>query len=133
MDNIHDGSAGRMSPAPIPATKAKISDKSLPRSQKSRMKPMLFLCLKRTNGSQQAKSWETVSPSPGVLLTCNFGESPSEGVAVTLSQILQTNVPEKYYSSSNACQGILRRASARGKELPEVLRIALETQAAARF
>lgn len=59
-----------------------------------------------------AKSWETVSPSPGVLLTCNFGESPSEGVAVTLSQILQTNVPEKYYSSSNACQGILRRASA---------------------
>lgn len=94
---------------------------------------MLFLCLKRTDGSQRAKLWETVSPSPGVLLTRNFGESPSEGAVVTLSQILQTNVPEKYYLSSNACQGILRRASARGKELPEVLRIALETQAAARF
>lgn len=33
--------------------------------------------------------------------------------------------------SPKACQGILRRASARGKELPEVLRIALEQQASA--
>ena len=36
----------------------------------------------------------------------------------------------KYYLSPKACLGILRRASARGKELPEVLRIALERQAA---
>lgn len=40
-------------------------------------------------------------------------------------------VPEKYYLSPKACQGILRRASVRGKELPEVLRTALERQACA--
>ena len=41
------------------------------------------------------------------------------------------NVPEKYYLSPKACLGILRRASARGKELPEILRVALERQASA--
>ena len=34
------------------------------------------------------------------------------------------------YLSPKACLGILRRASARGKELPELLRKALERQAA---
>lgn len=43
--------------------------------------------------------------------------------------VLQAEVPEKYYLSQKACLGILRRASARGKELPEVLRLALERQA----
>jgi len=38
-------------------------------------------------------------------------------------------VPEKYFLSKKACEGILRRAKARGKELPEVLRRALEEQA----
>ena len=33
--------------------------------------------------------------------------------------------------SPKACQGILRRASVRGKELPEILRLALERQASA--
>ena len=41
------------------------------------------------------------------------------------------NVPEKYYLSPKACLGILRRASARGKELPEILRVVLERQASA--
>lgn len=47
-----------------------------------------------------------------------------------LSQILMADAPEKYYLSQKACLGILRRASARGKELPELLKIALERQAA---
>ena len=47
-----------------------------------------------------------------------------------LSSILQADAPEKYCLSPKACQGILRRAARRGKELPEVLRIALERQAA---
>ncbi|ORT99059.1 hypothetical protein D081_2238 [Anaerovibrio sp. JC8] len=38
---------------------------------------------------------------------------------------------EKYYLSQRACQGILRRAAARGKELPQVLKLALERQALA--
>ena len=47
-----------------------------------------------------------------------------------LSSILQADVPKSYYLSSRACLGILRRASARGKELPEILRTALERQTA---
>jgi hypothetical protein len=46
-----------------------------------------------------------------------------------LSSILQANVPEKYYLTSLACQGILRRAESRGKELPAALKLALERQA----
>ena len=63
------------------------------------------------------------------LLMRNTGEFPNADAASTLSQILQAEVPEKYYLSQKACLGILRRASARGKELPEVLRLALERQA----
>ena len=73
--------------------------------------------------------WETDFPSHGASLTPNFGESPSVGNVSTLSQILQAGVPERYYLSPKACLGILRRASVRGKELPEVLRKALERQA----
>ena len=59
----------------------------------------------------------------------NTGVCPSEGQESTLSQILLAEVPEKYYLSPKACLGILRRASVRGKELPEVLKKALERQA----
>lgn len=69
--------------------------------------------------------------SRGERLTLNIGEFPSAAVESSLSQILQnpTDVPQKYFLSKKACQGILRRAAKRGKELPEVLRIALEGQA----
>ena len=76
----------------------------------------------------EAKSWETVSASAGARLTLNFGESRNDAAAVTLSSILMANVPAKYYLTSRACEGILRRASARGKALPEILRLALEAQ-----
>ena len=46
-----------------------------------------------------------------------------------LSSILQEHVPDRYSLSPKACQGILRRAEKRGKELPEVLKRALERQA----
>jgi len=45
-----------------------------------------------------------------------------------LSQILDQNVPPTYYLSAKACEGILRRAASRGKELPEVLQLALVEQ-----
>ena len=47
-----------------------------------------------------------------------------------LSQILVPAhlVPKKYYLSKKACMGITRRANARGKKLPEALRMALEYQ-----
>ena len=54
---------------------------------------------------------------------------PSAENASILSDILLATVPEKYYLSRKACLGILQRASARGKELPAVLKAALERQA----
>lgn len=58
-------------------------------------------------------------------MTLNFGESPSVARESTLSQILEANVPEKYYLSARACEGILRRAERRGKALPPILKEAL--------
>ena len=54
----------------------------------------------------------------------NFQHSKS-----SLSEILQDNVDKNYYLSEKACLGILRRASERNKELPAVLKKALEQQA----
>ena len=85
-----------------------------------------------SNGGEDFKA---VLEADGALLTefsmLNSGEFPNEENASTLSQILQVGVPSTYFLSPKACLGILRRASARGKELPEVLRIALEQQASA--
>ena len=71
-------------------------------------------------------SWETAGAWPGGSTTLNTGECPSAARESTLSQILQTNAPEKYYLSARACAGILRRAEKRGKELPQMLKEALE-------
>ena len=59
----------------------------------------------------------------------NTGECPKEESVSTLSQILEDTPHPKYYLSKTACLGILRRAKARGKELPEQLRKALIIQA----
>lgn len=130
MADIQDLSCGKMFPEPSPPTKGRTSRQSSKRSAPSRGKLFLFLNLQEGNGLAQEKSWEMASPLPTGSSMHNFGEFPNEENASTLSQILQAGVPEKYYLSPKACQGILRRASVRGKELPEVLRIALERQAA---
>lgn len=51
-------------------------------------------------------------------------EKPNQ--QTTLSEILESNVSERYFLSPKACRGILRRAEKRGKELPTTLRRALE-------
>ena len=45
-----------------------------------------------------------------------------------LSEILDESPDPKYSLSAKACRGILTRANRRGKELPEILRNALEEQ-----
>lgn len=57
---------------------------------------------------------------------------PSAAIESTLSQILEANVPKKYYLSAKACEGILRRAERRGKELPPMLKTALEQHSGCR-
>ena len=60
----------------------------------------------------------------------NGGECPNAVVESRLSQILEEAPPTKYYLSRAACQGILRRAERRGKDLPEQLKQALLIQSA---
>lgn len=93
------------------------------------------MCLDLTPGAGDLLGqpyWELNSVWLGESWTLNTGESPSAAAASSLSQILEDRVPGKYYLSRNACLGILRRAKARGKELPIQLREALELQAGMR-
>lgn len=59
-------------------------------------------------------------------LTLNISESRNDAEECSLSGILETgDVPPQCFLSAEACAGILRRAGRRGKQLPEVLKVAL--------
>ena len=130
MASIQDLWSGKTSKARSRPIEAKTSDASLKHSRRLKIPQLLFLNLKVANGMAREALWEMVTPSLGEHWTLSIGEFPKEENASTLSQILEENVPEKFYLSRKACLGILRRASARGKELPAVLQRALEEQAA---
>ncbi len=109
--------------------KEKISESSSKKRQELRIKPPQFLDLRTESGLTAERSWETDSAYLGEFTTRSFGESPNVDAESRLSQILTDTVPQKYFLSAKACQGILRRAMERGKELPKVLKEALERQA----
>ena len=121
--------SGRTSPEHSVATAEKISVPSSKKQRTSQTKVPLFLNLQTGNGQPPEQSWETNGVSLGEFSTRSFGESPSVAVVSRLSQILEDNPHQKYFLSATACAGILRRAEKRGKELPEILRAALERQA----
>ena len=59
--------------------------------------------------------------------THSGSEWPKDAAVCSLSQTLETTaLPQRFYLSQKACAGILRRAAKRGKELPPMLREALE-------
>lgn len=119
---------GKMSQEHCPPTEAKTSEPSSkkPRGLSKRMP--LFLDL-RGNGQMPDASWETDGRSLGAYTTHSFGELPKDAAESVLSQILEEEVHPKYSLSAKACQGILNRANKRGKELPTILKEALERQA----
>ena len=86
------------------------------------------LRLVKKDGPTPTASWETDGALLGEYSTLNTGECPSAAVESTLSQILEAAVPEKYFLSAKACEGILRRAERRGKQLPPMLEEALRQQ-----
>ena len=123
---------GKTFPEPSVVTKEKISEQSSKKQRGLQTKPLQFLDLRRTNGILQEPSWEKVGQLPGESWMLNSGESPSVAVESSLSQILEDNPHQKYFLSDRACLGILRRAQKRGKELPAMLKDALEIQAGIR-
>ena len=82
------------------------------------------------NGENESVYWLTSEDlqRQRFCLTLNIGEYPRECRPTHLSEILEEQTDPKYNLSSRACQGILNRANKRGKELPEILRKALENQ-----
>jgi hypothetical protein len=63
-------------------------------------------------------------------LTLNTSEWPSDAAVCSLLDTLEIgDVPQRFFLSGTACQGILRRAEKRGRELPLSLQTALERAA----
>lgn len=123
-----DMPCGRTSPAPSLPIKAKTSASSSKSFAKSKTKVPMFLDLRTGSGNLAEPSWETGIPSLGASSMLNFGECPNVVEESGLSQILEANVPQKYFLSETACLGVLRRAERRGKKLPEILGKALKQQ-----
>ena len=114
-------------------TKEKTSELSLKKPQRSPIKMPLFLDLRRgRSGLLPEPSWETGGLLLGEYMMHSFGECPKEENASRLSQILEENPHPKYSLSAKACQGILRRAENRGKELPPLLKETLLKQSASK-
>ena len=123
---------GRMFPEPSPAAHQKARTSGVSSRKSSELKSVVFQSLDLTPGAGNLLGesyWELISPWRGDALMLNTGVSPREEKESSLSQILQDDPPDKYYLTRKACLGILRRASERGKELPEKLKRALEIQA----
>ena len=123
---------GKMFPAPLvqERQRAKTSESFWRRS--SALTAIPFQSLDLTPGAGNLLGlpyWEMSSAWPGGSSTLSSGESPSDARESSLSQILEDSPLPKYYLSRTACLGILRRAEARGKELPPQLREALMLQA----
>ena len=89
-----------------------------------------FLDLSSDTGNLLGQyEWTTRSALHGGCWLRNTGASPRDAIESFLSQILQAHPPKKYYLTTAACLGILRRAEERGKPLPKALDTALRIQA----
>lgn len=139
MECIQLSLFGKTCQEPSPLREEQTSKLSLKNSRKS--KTPMYQYINLTSGLTQERLWETVSVSPGGYSMRSISESPSETETAalylseehrnaaeesTLSQILQETVPERFYLSATACMGILRRSENRGKELPPLLKEALQ-------
>ena len=121
-----------LSPADRP--EGRISGSSSKNS--SELISILFMSLDLTPGAGNLLDefyWEILSPWRGESLILNTGPAPPSGAAGSiLWSILEERPHQKYFLTRRACAGIIRRASERGKPLPEQLRISLEIQAGVR-
>ena len=125
-----DGCSGKTCREPSPAEipRGRTSGSSWRKPREWWTQPAMCLDLRRDSGLVLGIFWQTVFPSHGGQSTHNFSECPKDAEESRLSRILQGFAPRRYYLSTTACRGIIRRAKARGKPLPEALLRALEIQ-----
>lgn len=123
--------SGKTCPEHSAATKGETSRRSSKRSSaSSSRKPPVLKCLKRGGlpGEGSTTAWVDDGAWLGECMTRNTGECPNAAVESRLSQILEETPQERYRLSAKACQGILRRAERRGKDLPQALKTVLRMQ-----
>lgn len=137
-------SCGKTWSEPLAATKEKTSQPCWKKLRVSQNQDFLYLdCRESGNGQKQEPSTVMGGLSLGELTTLRTGEKPSETAVQEmlsvwgphsvaeesrLSQILEVNPLPKYNLTAKACQGILRRAERRGKDLPKLLKAVLIRQ-----
>lgn len=81
-------------------------------------------------GQTLVLSLDPAEQSHGGSLMPNISAWPNDARVCLLSQVLERGlIPQKYFLSSTACAGILRRAAKRNKALPPMLDAALRQQA----
>ena len=118
-------------PSPAEPRRGKTSGSSSKNSSELRSIPFMSLDLTPGAGNLLDEFyWEILSPWRGESLILNTGPAPRSGAAgSTLWSILEAQPHPRYFLTRKACQGIIRRASERGKPLPPQLQQALEIQA----
>lgn len=78
------------------------------------------------NGPLRVGLMDPGEQSLGGSLMPNISDWPNDASVCSLSHVLEAGpIPERYFLSAAACAGILRRAAARRRTLPEPLRQAL--------
>jgi hypothetical protein len=121
--------SGKMSPELSPPLTGRTSVRYLRKCAELLTTTYLYLDLREGYGSMLGPYWEINSHLLGEYTMLNTGPSHKGAKESTLSRILEDTPHPKYYLSKTACLGILRRSKKRGKELPPVLKQALEIQA----
>lgn len=89
-------------------------------------------CSTATTGKiskESSKSWtNSGTVFRGEFSTQNISEHPSVVVESTLSEVLETSAPLKYFLTPQQLQSLLNRAAARRTSLPENLERCMELQ-----
>ena len=136
MENIQNSQSGKMSEELLAQAKVKTSDVCWKDLHALSSQTFQFLDLQeRTESGQNLERFPVMDGLlHGDCLTLNTGESPSAAKESRLSWILEDNVPQKFYLSARACQGILcsiSRALARESSVtwsPEMRRAKASTR-----
>ena len=86
----------------------------------------------RLGGNGRTRVWllDPKEQSRGGFSMPNISAWPNDAAVCSLSQVLKRgSIPPRFFLSSKACAGILRRAAKRGKSLPPSLHAALRAAA----